>query len=77
MNEQERKFIEGWRIAGPVLERLRNEKLARLDESEGLKSLGANVRPAVHRHGMAIMQAWFTRLRIKQLTDEVKISRQS
>jgi hypothetical protein len=66
--EQEKRWIAAWRSAGPELERIRNEELRSLDESEGFRLLGANPLPkAEGMNGMAIQQAWFMRMRVKQL----------
>ncbi len=66
--EQEKRWITAWRLAGPEMERIRNEELRSLDESEGFRLLGANPRPTSEgMNGMAIQQAWFMRMRVKQL----------
>ena len=69
--EQEKKFIEAWKIAGPELERIRNEELKQLDESAGLKLLGATAEVKPIHTGLAIFQAWMMRLRVIQLSAEV------
>ena len=70
-SEQEKQFVDAWKFAGPELERIRNDELKQLDESAGLKLLGATpaVKP-VHT-GLAIFQAWMMRLRIMELTADV------
>jgi LmbE family N-acetylglucosaminyl deacetylase len=35
--EQEKQWIEAWRIAGPALERIRNEELRNLSDEEGTR----------------------------------------
>ena len=72
MTEQEQQFINAWRTAAPELRRLRNEKLANLDDSAGLNLLGANASSTPGMHGMAVMQSWFLRLRAKQLTAKIQ-----
>ena len=41
MTEAEQIFLNGWRAAAPVLEELKKQKLTEMDESAGLKLLGA------------------------------------
>ena len=41
MTEAEQTFLNGWRAAAPVLEELKKQKLTEMDESAGLKLLGA------------------------------------
>ncbi len=66
MTEAEQTFLNGWRAAAPVLEELKKQKLTEMDESAGLKLLGATA-PLSHQHGMAVMQSWFMRWRVQQL----------
>jgi hypothetical protein len=35
--EQEKKWLQGWRAAGPELERIRNEELRALTDDEGTR----------------------------------------
>ena len=69
--EQEKQFIDAWKFAGPELERIRNDELKQLDESAGLKLLGATVAAKPIHTGLAIFQAWMMRLRIIELSAEV------
>ena len=70
-SEQEKQFIDAWKFAGPELERIRNDELKQLDESAGLKLLGATAAAKPVLTGLAIFQAWMMRLRIIQLSAEV------
>ena len=66
--EQEKQWIAAWRSAGPELERIRNEELRAMDESVGLKLLGAGqISPLEIPSGLAVQQAWFMRMRVKEL----------
>ncbi|MFG0256037.1 MAG: hypothetical protein ACF787_13240 [Rhodopirellula sp. JB053] len=67
MTPSEKQFINAWRYAGPELENRKQQKLRELDPNAGLRGLGAgNYRP-LPMHGMAIMQSWFMRFRVKQM----------
>jgi len=64
--EQEKQWIEAWRMAGPELERIRNEELRNLDDEAGLKLLGA-FRSKSSMSGLITLQSWLMRLRVKTL----------
>ncbi len=66
MTEAEKVFLNGWRAAAPVLEELKKQRLSEMDESAGLRLLGAT-NPMPQQHGMAVMQSWFMRWRAQQL----------
>lgn len=64
-NEQYRRFVEGWKRAGPELERIRREELRALDTRKEVAGMDALVDIAL-RHGrprdttgLVEMQKWF------------------
>lgn len=65
--EQEKQWIAAWRLAGPELERIRNEELRQLDEQEGtrLATLLGVVSPVPARResGLLEFQRWMMRWR--------------
>jgi len=70
IEQQGRRFVRGWEIAGPVMQQLREERLRRMSESEGAKMLGAGQTYQLEvpeANGLAIWQSWMMRLRIQQL----------
>ena len=67
--EQEKKWIAAWRIASPELERIRNQELRQLDDSEGLRLLGAGPNPE-QSSGLIAFQAWMKRMRIRDTREE-------
>ena len=67
MTDQEQRFIDAWRRAGPELERIRNEELRNLDEQEGtrlatLLGVVTGVRPRPDS-GLLDFQRWMMRWR--------------
>ena len=52
VTEQEKQFIDVWKFAGPELERMRNDELKQLNESTGLRLLGATVALGELNHGL-------------------------
>ena len=60
------RFVNGWAIAGPELERRRREQLRLIPEDQGARLLGAG-RLDHHSHGLARWQAWMMRWRVQQL----------
>jgi hypothetical protein len=70
MTDQEERFLDAWRRAGPELDRIRNEELRQLDEHEGtrLATLLGVVTPVGARpdSGLGEFQRWMIRWR-KQL----------
>ncbi len=72
--EQARQWIQGWKVAGPVMQQMRDERLRQMDETEGAKMLGAGqgfASEAPEANGLAIWQSWMMRLRLQQLTAKV------
>ena len=68
--EQGRRFVRGWEIAGPVMQQLREDRLRGMSESEGAKMLGAGQLDRLEvpeGNGLAIWQSWMMRLRIQQM----------
>lgn len=63
----EKQWMAAWRRAGPELERIRREELQQLDDSAGLKLLGAGSQRQP-QSGLVTFQAWMMRLLIKELT---------
>ena len=76
MTPEEQRFIDGWRVASPVLERLRNEELRKMDEASGAKMISSNHRRDGERqfgqHGLAIFQSWMMRLRVFELQESLR-----
>lgn len=73
-SEQEKRWIEAWRTAGPELERIRREELRNLSDEAGLEMLGAFAGADQQSNGMVIFQAWMSRLRILELQKQLKQS---
>lgn len=65
--EIEKHWMAAWRIAGPELERIRNEELRRLDESADTKSNSKVHWEHAQFSGLAIFQSWMMRLRVLEL----------
>jgi hypothetical protein len=68
--EEGRRFVRGWEIAGPIMQQLREDRLRSMSESEGAKMLGAGQLDRLEvpeGNGLAIWQSWMMRLRIQQL----------
>ena len=68
--EQGRRFVRGWEIAGPGMQQLREDRLRGMSESEGAKMLGAGQLDRLEvpeGNGLAIWQSWMMRLRIQQM----------
>ena len=58
--EQGRRFVRGWEIAGPVMQQLREDRLRGMSESEGAKMLGAGQLDRLEvpeGNGLAIWQS--------------------
>ncbi len=74
MTEQEKQqlWITAWRNAAPELERIRNDELRRLDDSAGLRLLGAGSQTAEVQNGLITFQAWMMRLRVFQLMKKLE-----
>ena len=70
--EQEKRWVDAWRIAGPELERLRKQELVDMDEADGLKLLGAFKRDETCMSGLATMQNWFMRWRVIELNRQIE-----
>ena len=66
------KWITAWRIAGPELERIRNQELRDLEADAGLRTLGAFENKIQHQHGMVTYQSWMMRLRVKELLKDLE-----
>ncbi len=66
-SELEKQWIAAWRIAGPELERIRNEELRKMDESEGAKKLSKLHWEQAQFSGLAIFQSWMMRFRVLEL----------
>lgn len=62
--EQEKRWIEAWKKAGPELERIRNEELKNLSDTAGLKLLGAFRSGPSTLSGLITLQSWLMRFRV-------------
>ena len=71
MTEQEKRWIEAWRIAGPELERIRDEELRSLDDANAIGLLGGSRRNNQETNGLAVFQAWMMRLKVIELLKSV------
>ena len=70
MNE----FINSWKIAGEEMERLRNDRLRKMDSSAGARLMGAVETPSredMYAHGLARWQSWMIRWRIQYLMQQL------
>jgi hypothetical protein len=65
--EMQKQWMAAWRIAGPELERIRNEELRRLDENAVAKTTSKMHWEQAQFSGLAIFQAWMMRLRVLDL----------
>ncbi len=67
--EQEKQWIAAWRIAGPALERIRNDELRKLDVEEGTRvatmlGMAVPTTPS-NTSGLIEFQRWMKRWREK------------
>jgi len=65
--EKQQRWIAAWRVAGPELNRIREEELRQKDEQFGLASLGAYVTDNSEINGLITFQSWMMRLRVIEL----------
>ena len=65
--EKQQRWMAAWRVAGPELNRIREEELRQKDEQFGLASLGAYVRDKSEVNGLITFQSWMMRLRVIEL----------
>lgn len=72
MTEQEKRWIEAWRIAGPELARIRDEELRSLDDESAIKLLGGSRSNSQETNGLAVFQAWMMRLKVIELLKSVE-----
>lgn len=67
--EQERKWVEAWQRAGPLLAELRREEIRRADTAAAILQLEDAFQAALRQHqlpstsGLVEQQKWFTRLK--------------
>ena len=61
--ELEKQWMAAWRVAGPELERIREQELRMLDEAEGIKLLRGSPQTSA-TSGLIDFQAWMRRLQI-------------
>lgn len=61
--ELERQWMAAWRVAGPELERIREQELRDLDETEGIRLLRGYPQTSA-TSGLIAFQAWMMRLQI-------------
>jgi hypothetical protein len=69
--EAEQRFIQAWRYAAPELEKIRRRELLELDESAGLRMIGAPAPSERPESGLIAFQAWMMRMRVLQLTKQL------
>ena len=67
MTPSEKRFIDGWRIASPVLEKIRHEELRKLDEHAGARMISKVSQGDHALNGLAIFQSWMMRLRVLEM----------
>jgi len=67
MTEQEKRWIEAWRIAGPELERIRDDELRSLDDARAIGLLGGSRSNSQETNGLVVFQAWMMRLKVIEL----------
>ncbi len=68
-------FIKSWKIAGDEMERLRNERLQKMDSAFGARMMGAtetSPREDKYANGLARWQSWMMRWRIQHLLKQVE-----
>ena len=65
--EKQQRWIAAWRVAGPELNRIREEELRQKDEQYGLANLGAYVGDKSEVNGLITFQSWMMRLRVIEL----------
>ncbi len=69
--EAEQRFIQAWRYAGPELDKIKRRELEELDESAGLRTIGAPVAFERPYSGLIEFQAWMMRMRVVQLEKQL------
>ena len=69
--EKQQRWIAAWRIAGPELQRIRDEELRQKDEQFGLASLGAFETAKSEVNGLLTFQSWMMRLRVNELSKQL------
>jgi len=69
--EAEQRFIQAWRYAAPELESIRRRELLELDETAGLRMIGAPAPSERPENGLIVFQAWMMRLRVVQLMQQL------
>lgn len=72
MSTSEQRFIDAWRIAAPVLEKVRHQELRQLDEQAGARMIASTSHADHPINGLAIFQSWMMRLRVLELTKQLK-----
>lgn len=65
--DAEQRFIQAWRYAAPELEKIQRRELRELDESAGLRMIGAPAQSDRPDSGLIEFQAWMMRMRVMQL----------
>lgn len=67
-------FIKSWKIAGDEMDRLRNERLRKMDPAAGARMMGAVETPSreeIYANGLVRWQSWMNVWRIKHLAQQV------
>ena len=67
MTEQEKRWIEAWRIAGPEFECIRDDELRSLDDARAIGLLGGSRSNSQETNGLVVFQAWMMRLKVIEL----------
>ena len=70
-SDKEQQWIAAWRRAAPELERIRNQELRQLDDTAGMRLLGAMEKRPTRINGLVAFQAWMMRARVIQLTRQL------
>ncbi len=67
-------FVKSWKLASDEMERMRNERLLKMDASAGARMMGAvdaSSREDIYANGLARWQAWMIRWRVQELTKQI------
>ena len=69
--EKQQRWLAAWRVAGPELQRIRDEELRQKDKQFGLASLGAFEAAKSEVSGLMAFQSWMMRLRVIELNKQL------
>jgi hypothetical protein len=65
--DAEQRFIQAWRFAAPELEKIQRRELRELDDSAGLRMIGAPPNEECPYSGLIEFQSWMMRMRVIEL----------